>query len=962
MKLIVLLLCFVCSFSSLSGSKSHRNRAKLFNSIKKTVADSSNSDSTSSEDSEDTCSQVVEPKINYSKTQKDYRKNILSRERNLKLCAEWDMEAAIKGNGIEEQPDADGQNNFHSEMEEVRPQTSVVSRIMAQYRRDLGFNEVLNSPESEPEKEEIQKIISCFESRPKMVDHQREKRRRERRVKRQMRRQALINPEDIWKASMKDERKFEWKIDRKLIKRGKRLKKVNEAYSFLKYLGKIPQFTFETLNGMTCEEIRAQLGNLNYFQDLRNFYKTELNYYTFLNWDNLDLTHFENHHFPIMNQITRNVTYNGNSKVVSPPVFMSRGVKVLEAYEVYIRFHNPRTLEGRRMLLFQRLYRRYLAAMGLNANPSFIDWEHCVVINWPYHIDRSNLNNWTTGDVLLLETLVEDEDLVFEKAGTLLKKSPSPLGVTENFYERPVITVNTDEIEGSDCAISDDEMICSRSARTIEEAIAEVSKAKAPAKRKYKKRKPKFVVNLESPEFHDRNIDPFPKVNNVKVVSDEPADEQKRTEVLRQALDIFRKSSGKKEAEEIDWKLLSVASFQNHLIPFSTGFETQGDVKTLEKLIKMEKLTFYNLETRKGRSNRTFERIYGKCGVDIGFNLDEFLIKWHAVEVEGWPEGVPRSYVKWKMEDIEAMESQLNSERLVFRLNEKYSELLDSSKDLLNSVAVGRDSSNNSPAASKGGLLLEEYSTKTVGPLYSNLKESSKTPSFASAALSPSNRKRPLELIKHARSDSFDLTEEDQLIPNVFDKKVRKIKATKLNEEDAKVGQFARYTRNEIDNFVASVNESITQYTAVRNSNLHCQRKNQILSEIIRALKIILKHTSCHKLSEIPAVSVDELNEFISICCDALLAVDAYGFLNDCILRLFIVKCVNLRALLSGAQGNINQTKIKKSILSDEEMFSFLVSDISSTWDIDFLEGFLDDDAMPIFKSPNRNKELKMMK
>ena len=495
-KMKLKLLAFFLTLGLLSGSKSPKGRsAKLINqtiSFKKTVADSSNSDTTSSEDS-DSWSQAKEHKVDYFKTQRDYKRNISSREKNLKRCASWDMEAAIgniSDNPWAKDPDDDGEKYYPLEIEEpedqINPQSNVVARIMTQYRKDLGFNTVGDFIDIQDDDLVLEKFFSCLESRPKKFDHEREERRQSRRERRQMRRQALKDSEAQIKAALKDEIAAKLKADRKIRKRRKRMEKLSEAYYFLKFVGKIPQFTGETLNLLTCDEIRVQSGNLRYFQDLRELYKTELNYYTFLNWDYLDLTHFAFQNFPIIDQITREITYIGNSQVVSPPVLMSKGVNVLAAYEDFIRFHNPRTLEGRRQLLFQKLYSRYYALMGERAYPTFIDWDSCKVSKWPSKVDKSNIEAWTEDDVLLLEALLTAGKLVFTEAEKVLKDRPDPLGMTDSFYDRSVIQVHAEEVEGSDCAVSDDEKICGKPSRTIEEAKekAKANKIAALAKKK----------------------------------------------------------------------------------------------------------------------------------------------------------------------------------------------------------------------------------------------------------------------------------------------------------------------------------------------------------------------------------------------------------------------------------------------------------------------------------------------
>lgn len=166
-----------------------------------------------------------------------------------------------------------------------------------------------------------------------------------------------------------------------------------------------------------------------------------------------------------------------------------------------------------------------------------------------------------------------------------------------------------------------------------------------------------------------------------------------------------------------------------------------------------------------------------------------------------------------------------------------------------------------------------------------------------------------------------------------------------------KVGEFSGSSTNEIDEFIASIHDSIAQLTSARDGNSRNIRKKRILNEIICALQLILQHATCQKCSDILIVSVDELNEFISICCDVLSAIDFDGNLDESVFRLFIVSCINLRARLSGAQGSLTKVGIKKGIIDDMDVFGFLVNFDSSEWDCQYLEEFLDDGALPIFKA-----------
>lgn len=971
MLLLTVLILALCSLTSISGS---RNKNILINSSSATKAaaihDSSNSDTTSSEDSD---SWDFSPKVNEAKTRRDFKLFIEMRNRNLELSRKWDMEANIRA---KEEPlwDLEKENNDGksyypldidpSELEDqVNPKRSVISRIMAQYRKDMGFNPVGNIFDSEPEFEEVSSFFRCFESRPKKVDQKREKRisrRSEKRIKK------LGSVEEKETVEIKEQLKIERKAERKQEKRLRKSQKLAEAYSFLKFLGKIPQFTALTLKQMTCEEIRAHSGDFEfrYYQDIREAYKTELKYYNLLNWDYLDLTHFEFHYFPILDQITRNISYAGNAKVISPPVLTSKGLNILTRYEKHIRFHNPRTIEGRRMLLFQKLYRRFYAAIEGFLNGYFIDWQHCEVPNWPAHIDKFDLTKWSDQDISLLEQMLENKELVFESDEKFWKDAPPLLGITENYDERPMIRVEPEQVEGEDCAISDDEMVCGSKSylELLEEAeiIAEErAKGIAETKQTSASDKPAKLKTATKPLKYIESVEAETDADNIKVISNKPADEIEKQTVLAKALEIYRRATGKKDATEIDWSLMNVSVLQNHLKPFSAEFETDGDVKTLAKLIKKGRLFFNNLNTIKGRSVRVYERLYEKCRNDVGFNLDDFLIKWKEVDIFGWPEGVEKTQAKWKADVLSSLENLLNEDQIYFKLTAKnFAKLANSKINIDNVPSEDKSASENSPTPSDSSNLmhglLSQYHLQTTGSLYEN-QINSNTPSFATAVLTPTNNKKRTQetLLEEGSSrDSYDLTEEES--KNQF-KRIKIVKTAVINDEKVKIGKYAGSSKAEVEDFADSVNESIAQYTTERDNNNHCKRKKRIISEIIRALKLIVQHAKCQKVADIPVVSVEELNEFVSLCCDTLLAFDEYGFINEDVLRLFVTNSINLRARLSGAKGNLTKSIIKKTIIADMEMFEFLTLD-SSEWNVDFLEGFLDDEALPIFKEPKSKK------
>ena len=102
---------------------------------------------------------------------------------------------------------------------------------------------------------------------------------------------------------------------------------------------------------------------------------------------------------------------------------MPSGIEILRRYVSNIRFITLAHLKAVKMLLFQRLYRRYYKTMGKEADPSFIDWSHCVAVNWPEDVSQIDLYAWVDKDVALLNQLIDSDQLVFEKAPVSKKQT-----------------------------------------------------------------------------------------------------------------------------------------------------------------------------------------------------------------------------------------------------------------------------------------------------------------------------------------------------------------------------------------------------------------------------------------------------------------------------------------------------------------------------------------------------------
>ena len=496
---------------------------------------------------------------NFSAAYFDARKNwekqypsIIQRERGLRECETWDLDEAINRKieyvGEPYYPLKITERELESQ---THPRNSIVSRVLAQYRRDLGFTAVENFDEPQASLSEVLHFVSCLVQEPVESEDFEESESDKEIMQATTTVDELAQEESeeqqrarIYKKNREEDKKMmkrlkaEWREEKKQDK----VNQIIEAYSFFKYLGIITP-------GMTCEKFSNDSGVVSVAQ-FKHYYKNELSMYTFMNWDYLDLTPFENHHFPIADRITRNV------KAASSSVMLPVSLEILRRHIRYIRFHNPRTLEGRKMLLFQRLYRRYFRALGDDADPSYIDWSHCDAKNWPVHVSQINMRGWIDSDVILLNQVLDSQELVFEKALILKKqtKTYEMLGQKNSFASKKPIKVDFDSIKGNECALSDDEDICgppmSRYTENAMNKIIELrSQQLATDKADYERR---HLMNFTAPHpgngekrasiAEKKSSNPIPISSimfSVKVESDKPADQTKLAKILSKALRNF---------------------------------------------------------------------------------------------------------------------------------------------------------------------------------------------------------------------------------------------------------------------------------------------------------------------------------------------------------------------------------------------------------------------------------------
>lgn len=847
--------------------------------------------------------------------------SILQNESNRHLCEAWNFEAAIAQDIKREDGEEDEESYYPLEIKESElenqsyPHRSFFSHIMAQYRKDLGFSACGDFFEPPSSSAEVLEFISCLTPEPEDP------------VKKEVLvEEKVVDPDEtIEQKRLRKNREEDDLLMKRLEerwieeKKREKLNEIIEAYSFLKYLGIVTRET-------TCEAFSEYYGVTSVAQ-FKGYYKNELEMFTELNWDYLDLTVFEHQYFPISDKIASQISHSCGLETVSPPLMTPMGIEILKRSSRYIKFHNPRTIKGRKMLLFQRLYRRYHKAMGSKADRSYIDWSHCVVTNWPENISQTDIYLWTDEDVTQLNSLLDNNIITFETALFLKKqtKTYKMLGQEDGFSTKKPIRINFAAIESEDCVLSDDENICvgNRPSKESQEAMRRVCALRAEQlkvdKADYERRHGLFQMPVKKAAAI--TTQPQRPTNSVSVivVSDKPADPIKCKRVLFKALKIFRDTSGRRDAAQIDWSLVNLSLLQNHILPFSTAFEIEGDVLTLDNLIKAGCLKFINLDLAKGRAINLFQILYRKYSDAVRFAADEYFIKWKDIEVSGFPEGVGFDYNKWKSSDIKAIESCLDG--LTFTAKSK----------------------------SDPGII-SNYSVETSKPVFAPFSElaSPHFSRFLHPTPAPATKKRIIR-----RKSSVVVVEPPILSNEATDRKIEKSEIDSVNG-------FGDLTAKELYLIVPRLNGIIQEFSAARANPRINDRSKRILSEIIGALNLLLDHTNIE--NEVPLVSVQDIQDFIGFCLNCLHMVYADGSMDELALREFVVRSIRFRAILFGAtpipeKNRKKMSNINEAMISQTGIFMSLLRP-EPNWDIAVLEHFLDSEDTPIFvaKKSKRSK------
>lgn len=672
-RILSLIALVVSSFYSFAHASNGCDKKKK----KKTEKLSATCESISREDEERTVAEIPEL------LDKDQSYRYLSESESLPLVHEVDLE----------------------ETERQRNPTNFMARIMARYRMDMGLTPAL---EHEPpsSSDEVMSFLACFGDKPQEF--------------------------------LTDAQSFD---ENEIVK----------AYSFFKYLGRIPlKPTFPD----QCQEIMDKVGASS-FDDILNVYKETRSAFTVINWDLLKLISFKHQYFPVTESMIKPFKFihdvHGQPKLkrkhIKPPSLTCYGKAVLQRCVDKIRFLNPKKPEHRKILLYQRIYRRYSQALGRHANPYHIEWKNCIVENWPDTMSRSRILNWTEEDIILMNALIDDGLLRFSYSSCLTKGGSNNLGKLSKIgpdYYTDIKGITGDK----DTCISDDENFGGEEriqflerikiARTMNEMNERAHKKKSKIERRVfedneiTQRNTKFeseseddqspqkkqkVESDEEAEFdsdYGKKIlaksasksarSSFKKakshrrksfeaeeseyddgVFNVKDNSSDPATPEARQKILDEMMIIFRKQTGKSDAIEIDWSLSKVHHLQNHLLPFSTNFETFGDIRTLENLIHSKSFRFLNLSKPADRKIRAYERLFAIYVQTTGKYRNEYDIEWNDVYFTGLPVGLNKSFLKWGKTAVEYIEAQLDDNAITCELTDDLKEEIAEVEAELNS-------------------------------------------------------------------------------------------------------------------------------------------------------------------------------------------------------------------------------------------------------------------------------------
>lgn len=585
------------------------------------------------------------------------------------------------------------------------------------------------------------------------------------------------------------------------------------------------------------------------------------------------------------------------------------------------------SLEDRRAALFESLYFAYEHAIGRYCRPGMIEWTRANVFNWPEYIDKSDMSNWTEEHVELLTFLVDSGSIEFKPVVRGKKNPPKPLVSKREVFIMPIMPVTEQETkvaeEKAQVDFSSDSDLVSLSDNEIKNkpaavATAPVEKTSALLKSESKKRKAGKMSNFKS----------------VKVDSHLPANPERKASVLAEALKIYRRDSGHPAAEDIDWNSFKVFYLQNHILPFSTGFETEGDVRTLEALMKNKYFGFHNPQVISSRRLAIYERFYKMYAQVPGLiGIDPFLVKWNQINVIGWPKDVTRSYSLWKLQEVTKMECLLDAGEIRFTLNNG-----KNSKKMIRRTRIESSSDEESEYLSESSSSessIEELVKSSDESVDSSSSSSGDNENAAAVLVVATNkRKRETKLFETA-------TNENQVAIGT-EENVNKI--TRMTVE-------VNETTEQIENLKTEIVAVIENLTKAKEETFaQNDRHKRIVSHLIQCFSLLQKHANNETL-EIPS---NEVLDFIEIFHKALVSIRVDGEMSQAALKNFVIGGIKLRARLAGIgytqERGRRVFKIPEDRIKDTESFGVLIQ-AESLWtnELALLEFALDTEEPYIF-------------
>lgn len=328
-------------------------------------------------------------------------------------------------------------------------------------------------------------------------------------------------------------------------------------------------------------------------------------------------------------------------------------------------------LDDRRLTIFNSICNCCLKTSGvIQSEPGVFDWNYVEAFNWPDNISKTDISSWDDEVLVILDIVIRSGLLKFRQKPTTIMKASEKF-VIGNIDCGSVLKsdsydiVNNGDSEFEPSSFSSFEYECEIEESPIKPALVRSKSKKTPAPTKFKKQTPASKSKKQTSASKSKSKS---KSNSIPISidSEEEVDSEKRENVLNEALKIYRNQTGNPSAKEIDWSLSKVYYLENHLLPFSTSFESKADILKLKKLMKNKYFGFHKKSNIHSRQISTFERLYKLYAEAADDEADEYFIKWDHVLIEGWPEGLIRSYCRWKCNDLKILEDLLDEDGITF--------------------------------------------------------------------------------------------------------------------------------------------------------------------------------------------------------------------------------------------------------------------------------------------------------